>query len=326
MKPVIVSGLQPTGNLHLGNYLGAVKNIVDLQNSDKYEMYIFIADQHSLTGDMSAEERREKVVNIAAELFALGIDPDKSTLFIQSSVKGHSDLAWIFNTITPVAELERMTQYKDKSARQTKNINAGLLTYPALMAADILLYHANFVSVGEDQLQHIELTRDIGRFFNNRYGEYFAEPKALLQNVPRVKSLLEPTKKMSKSLGGNHVIELADEPEVIMKKIKKAVTATEGGDEAVGVENLLMLYKIFGDQHRYDQFVSDEKEGTIRYGDLKAELAEAIAAHFEEFRVKRAELLDHKEKLADLLDNGARKAQKKADETMEKVNEMVGLA
>ncbi|MFH0857810.1 MAG: tryptophan--tRNA ligase [Candidatus Magasanikbacteria bacterium] len=324
-KPVIVSGIQPTGNLHLGNYLGAIKNWVDLQNSGKYTMYIFIADLHALAGNMEAEERRAQVTRTVAELLAAGIDPRKTTLFVQSHVTGHTELGWIFNCITPVAELERMTQFKDKSLKQAKNINMGLLDYPVLQAADILLYHGNFVPVGEDQIQHVELTRDTARWFNNRFGEYFAEVKPLLTEVPKVKSLLDPEKKMSKSLGGGHVIELADEPEVIERKIKKAVTATEGGEKSSGVANLLLLLKQFGTKEQYTLFSQAEKDGSIRYGDLKKALIEVLSLHFADFRQKRKEYMDHREKIAEILDEGRRRAQEVADDTLAKVHEFVGL-
>ncbi|MBP7992562.1 MAG: tryptophan--tRNA ligase [Candidatus Magasanikbacteria bacterium] len=324
MKPVIVSGIQPTGNLHIGNYLGAVKNWVDLQNSGKYQCYFFIADYHSFTGEMSGAERQEKILNIAAELLAAGIDPKKSTLFVQSQVPGHTELAWIFNTVTPIAELYRMTQFKDKSERQDKNINTGLLTYPVLQAADIVLYRGTAVPVGQDQVQHVELTRDIARWFNNRYGNYFVEPKALLTEIPKVMSLLEPTKKMSKSHGLNSVIELADEPEVIANKLKKAVTATEGG-EAPGVQNLLVLLKHFGTQEDLQAFTKAAKDGTIRYGDLKTAVGMALAARFAEFRTKRADYLKHPAKVKKILAEGAERADKVAAKTMKEVREMVGL-
>ncbi len=324
MKPVIVSGIQPTGNLHIGNYLGAVKNWVDLQNSGKYQCYFMIVDYHSLTGDMTAVERQERILNVTAELLAAGIDPKKSTLFVQSAVTGHTELAWIFNTITPVAELYRMTQFKDKSERQEKNINTGLLTYPVLQAADILLYQGSFVPVGQDQIQHVELTRDIGRWFNNRYGNYFAEPKALLTEIPKVMSLLEPTKKMSKSHGLNSVIELADEPEMIVQKLKKAVTATEGGD-APGVQNLLLLLKNFGTKEEYAAFVKAAKDGSIRYGDLKTAVGNAVAVSFADFRKRRADLLKHPAKVKKALADGAKKAQKVATKTMKEVRKLTGL-
>lgn len=325
-KPVIISGIQPTGNMHIGNYLGAFKKLVELQESGKYEQYIFIADLHSLTGNsITADERRDRIVTTAAELLALGIDPKKTTLFIQSHVPEHAELAWIFNTITPVAELYRMTQFKDKSERQEKNINTGLLTYPILQAADILLYKATQVPVGQDQVQHLELTRDTARWFNNRYGDYFAEVKPLLSETPKIMSLLEPTKKMSKSLGAPHVIELADDPETITKKLKKAVTATEGGVAAPGVQNLLLLLKQFDSTDLYKTFAKAEKDGTIRYGDLKAALAEAISTYFADFRSKRTALLNSPGDLADRMKSGGEKARKIAQKTLSEVRTLVGL-
>lgn len=323
-KPVIVSGIQPTGNLHLGNYLGAVKNWVDLQNSGKYDCYFFIADYHSLTGSLTAAERHERTLTIASELLAAGIDPKKSTLFVQSQVPGHTELAWIFNTITPIAELHRMTQFKDKSAKQEKNINAGLLTYPALMAADILLYHATVIPVGVDQIQHVELTSDILHWFNNRFGNYFGEVKPLLTETPKVMSLLEPTKKMSKSHGVASVLELADVPEVLLAKLKKAVTATEGGD-APGVQNLLLLLQKFGSTEVHAQFVRAAKDGSIRFGDLKTAVGEAIGAHFATFRKRREEYVIHPAKVQKILAAGAKKATKVASKTTKEVRKLVGL-
>lgn len=324
-KPVIFSGIQPTGNLHVGNYLGAVKNWVELQNSGQYQCYFCIVDYHSMTGNMTAEERRERIILTAAELFAAGIDQEKSTLFVQSHVPECTELGWMFETLTPIVELERMTQFKDKSARQEKNINVGLFTYPVLQAADILLYKGDMVPVGQDQVQHLELTRVIARLFNKRYDEYFPEIKHLLTEVPKVMSLLEPEKKMSKSLGGAHVIELSETLPEIEKKLKRAVTATEGGGKAPGVENLLLLLKQFGIKKSYDQFAQAEKDGTILYGDLKTALAKAIADHFAGFRERRAELLAHPEKVTELLEIGRAKAARVAAKTMADVRHLVGI-
>lgn len=323
-KEIIVSGIQPTGNLHIGNYLGAVKNWVELQNSGKYEMYIFIADLHALTGKMTADELRAQINKTCAELLAAGIDPKKTTFFIQSHIPEHTELAWIFNCVTPINELERMTQYKDKVA-QFKQATAGLFTYPILQAADILLYHGNLVPVGQDQIQHVELTRDTGRWFNNKYGEFFPETKHLLTPTPKIMSLLEPNKKMSKSLGQDHVIELADEPETIENKIKKSVTATAGGEMAPGVANLLALLKEFGDKKTYDKFVQTEKDKTIRYGDLKKELSTAIAEKFAGFRTERAKLLKDTKKLEKIMSAGAAKAKKVAEKTMIEIRKITGL-
>lgn len=324
-KPICVSGIQPTGNLHIGNYLGAVKNFVEIQNSDKYELYLFIADLHSLTGNMKADERRAQILRTAAELVAAGVDPEKTTLFVQSHIAEHAELAWIFNCVTQVTDLEKMIQYKDKSSRQEGNINAGLLTYPILQAADILLYCGEFVPVGQDQIQHVELTRVVARAFNNRYGEYFPEAKSLLTLTPKVMSLLIPEKKMSKSLGAGHVIELADAPEIISAKVKKAVTATVGGGEAPGVINLLSMLKEFGAVQKYNEFVEAEKTGTIKYGELKTAVAETVAGYFTEFRRRRAELLEKHDELAEILLRGASKARPMAESTMNEVRQRVGL-
>lgn len=324
-KPIIVSGIQPTGDLHIGNYLGAVKNWVTLQNSDAYECFFFVADLHSLTNPMGAQERREKSLILAAELIAAGLDPKKSTIFIQSHVPAHTELAWIFNSVTPVAELERMTQFKDKSAQHTKHISAGLFTYPVLQAADILLYHATNVPVGEDQVQHVELTRDIARWFNKRFSDYFPETKAILTKTSRIKSLVDPVGKMSKSKGVHHTVDLADEPNIIEKKIKKAVTASEGGGENPGALNLLLLLKEFGDEATYKQFSAAEKDGSIRYGDLKAALSSSIAEHFAPFRARRAQLLEQHDELAQILAEGAERANAIAEKTIADVRKIVGI-
>lgn len=325
MKPVIFSGMQPTGTLHIGNYLGALKNWVELQNSEKYDMYFFIADLHSLTIQMDPRVRRDNIRLLAAEFLAAGLDPRKSTLFVQSHVPEHTELAWVFSSVTPVGELERMTQFKDKSAQHDKNVNAGLLTYPILQAADILLYHATAVPVGQDQVQHLELTHDTVRWFNNRYGEYFKDVKPLLTEVPKVMSLLEPTKKMSKSAGEAHYVGMADEPDIIDAKLKKSVTANVGGKGAPGVQNLLMLLKQFADNKTHEDFEEAEKNGTIRYGDLKKVLAQSIADHFADFRKRRAELLRNPDEIDALLAEGARKAKVVATKTMNEVKKIVGL-
>ncbi len=324
-KSVIFSGMQPTGPLHIGNYLGALKNWVSLQNSGKYDCYFCIVDYHTLSGDMTPEERRKNILLMASEFIAAGIDPKKSTIFVQSHIPEHTELAWVFNTVTPVAELERMTQFKDKSAKQSKNINAGLFDYPVLQAADILLYKGTHVPVGKDQVQHVELTRDIARWFNKRYKKYFPETKTLLTEVSKVMSLLDPEKKMSKSWGNNHVIDLADEPDVIVKKLKKAVTASEGGNSSAGVENLLRLLKHFAPAGKYDHFFVAEKDGSIRYGDLKKELASEIGMYFEDFRIRRAELMNGHDEVAVILADGAKRASEVAEETMRDVREIVGV-
>jgi len=324
-KKIVFSAIQPTGNLHIGNYLGAIRNWVELQKNEDYECIFCIADYHAMTGDKTAQDRRDQIILMAAELLALGIDPKKSTFFVQSHVPEHTELAWIFNTITPLAELERMTQFKDKSKKQAKNINTGLLTYPILQAADILMYKGNFVPVGQDQIQHVELTRDTARWFNNRYGEYFPETEALLTETPKIMSLLEPTRKMSKSYGLSHVLELADEPEVILAKLKKAVTASEPGEKSPGVENLLLLLKNFADETVYNNFVEAEKNGTIKYGELKETLAQAIGDYFADFRENRTQYLEDRSFLATVLSEGEIKASKIAKASMKEVRHLIGI-
>ena len=219
MKPVLVSGIQPSGRLHLGNYLGALKNFVDLQNSGKYECFFFIADLHSLTEEFNPKEKSKQILELTADFLAAGLDPKKSVIFQQSQVPAHSELAFILNTITPMGELERMTQYKDKSQRQPENINAGLFDYPVLMAADILLYDAKVVPTGDDQNQHLELTRTLARKFNSRFEKTLIEPKNLHTNTPRIMDLRVPGKKMSKS-DPSGCLFIDDSPEEIETKYK----------------------------------------------------------------------------------------------------------
>jgi tryptophanyl-tRNA synthetase len=324
-KPRILSGVQPSGKLHIGNYLGALKNFVALQNSGKYECLFFVADLHSITENYNPEKKQQEILDLALDFLAAGLDPKKSTLFVQSLIPEHLELAWIFDVITPVAELERMTQYKDKSAKQTKNINAGLLTYPVLQAADILIYKPQFVPVGHDQLQHLELSNEIARRFNNRFGTVFEPIKPLLTQTPRVMSLLDPAKKMSKSDGNG--IYLADEPEEILEKIKKAVTDTapDGKTKSPGVANLFGLLEQFGKEEDVKRFNIAHKTGTIRYSELKETLAQRIAEHFAAFREKRKHLSESPEKVIALLKSGGTKARKIASQTLTEVKEKIGL-
>ncbi len=325
-RAIIVSAVQPTGNLHIGNYLGALKQWQTMQAAGDKELIFFIADLHSLTGTLSAEQLRQQRLTCAAEILALGIDPSRVTFFAQSDVVGHAELAWIFSCVTPITELSRMTQFKDKSQKQEKNITAGLLTYPILQAADILLYHGSLVPVGIDQVQHVEITRDIGRWFNNRYGDYFPDVQHQLTDVPKVMGLLEPTKKMSKSDGESNVLFLADEPDALLAKLKRAVTATAPGVAmAPGVANLIALLGWFGAPEAAADFTAQEQAGTIRYADLKTKVAEVIGAHFADFRNRRRELLAEPEKIHAALAVGAHKAQAIADRTIAEVRKKVGL-
>lgn len=319
-KQIILSGIQPTGKLHLGNYLGAVKNFVELQNH--HHCYFMVADLHSLTANYDPATKQAQILETAKEYLAAGLDPKKCHIFIQSYVPQHTELAWVFNTLTPMAFLERMTQFKDKAAAQKTNINTGLFTYPTLMAADILIYKATAVPVGIDQEQHLELTRQIAKFFNNKFSQTFPEPKSLKTEIPKVMSLLEPNKKMAKSLGDNHCIYLDDEPETIAKKLSKAVTDT-GDGKSNGAHNLLDLLKTFSAPEVYAKFVNEQKSGAIRYSELKAQLATDIAAHFSGFRETKKKLKDGAVKK--ILDKGAKAANKVASATMKEVRVKIGI-
>ena len=310
-KQTIFSGIQPTGRLHLGNYLGSLRHFVELQT--KHDCYFMIADYHSITEDYDPRRKRAQTLELAAEFLAAGLDPKKCTIFVQSDVPEHLELAWIFNAITPISLLERMTQYKDKAARQTKNINVGLFDYPVLQAADILLYHATAVPVGADQDQHLELTREIVRLFNNRFGATFTEPKTLHTNVPKVMSLLAPDKKMSKSLGDAHCIHLDDEPDVVAAKISKAVTDT-GGGTSLGAKNLLTMSEAFSSKKTYESFLADSAEGTLQYAKLKQTLAKDIAGYFADFRAEKKKL--GAKRVEAILAAGKKRAAKTALKTM----------
>jgi len=323
-KPIIVSGIQPSGELHIGNYLGSLKNFIELQNSGKYDCYFFVADLHAMTENYKQEELKMRTRGLVMDYLAAGLDPDRSTIFIQSEVPGHTELAWIFNTLTPMAELERMTQYKDKALRQKKNINIGLFDYPVLQAADILIYRADFVPVGQDQVQHVELTRNVARWFNKKYGEYFKEPKALLTSVPKVMSLLEPEKKMSKSLGPNHYIGINDEPEVIGKKLKKAVS-DEGSGKSAGGINLLLLLENFAHPEAVEYFFRQKEEKKIKFGELKDQLADSLAVYFEPFREKRKALAEDKKYVDRVIKEGTIKASAVSSKTLIEVKKIVGL-
>ncbi|TSC65742.1 MAG: tryptophanyl-tRNA synthetase [Candidatus Doudnabacteria bacterium Gr01-1014_77] len=321
-KQILVSGLRATSEPHIGNYLGAIRQFIEKQ--DDYDCYFFIADLHTMTTPFEPKELRKSSLAVLADYIALGLDPKKSTIFLQSQVPQHTELAWIFNCITPVSELQRMTQFKDKASEtNAKSINAGLLNYPVLMAADVLLYKGEVVPVGDDQVQHLELSRIISRKFNNAFGKVFPEPKPLLNKTARVMSLTEPTKKMSKT-GGAGIL-LNDSPEEIKKKLRKAVTATDAKGKSAGVDNLMGLLKEFGTEGQYEFFQSQLKDNTIQFSHLKDALAEVIANHFAKFREKRAKLLADPEYLAEVLADGARKAQSIANKTISEVKEKVGL-
>ncbi len=284
-----------------------------------------VADLHSLTEKFDPKTKPQEILDTIIDFLAVGLDPQKSTLFVQSQVHEHAELAWIFDCLTSVGELERMTQYKDFVARG-HGANAGLFTYPVLQAVDILIYKPAAVPVGEDQLQHLELTNNLARKFNSRFGQTFTPVKPLLTQTPRVMSLLEPSKKMSKSLGENHVINLSDEAETIEKKLARAVTDT--GKEkkmTAGVQNLFTLLQIFGEPEQYQFYLEAHKAGAIRYADLKIQLAKVIAHHFSTYRKRRKELEKNPEYVREVITTGAQKAKAIASQTLKEVKEKVGL-
>ena len=323
-QETIVSGIKPTNGLHIGNYLGALKQFVDIQNSGSHQYFFFLADLHALTVPFDPQELRSNSLDLVATYIAAGIDPDKSTIFLQSQVLEHATLGWIFNCLTPLGELERMTQYKDKASKEKKtSVSAGLLNYPTLMAADILLYKPTLVPVGDDQTQHLELTRLLARKFNNHFGATFPEPKNHLLKPLRIMSLKDPSKKMSKT--HDEPLYLDDLPAELEKKIKKAVTATSGNGESLGAENLLYLLSQFGTQEHIAQFASAKKDGSIKYSEIKTVLAESIANHFADFREKKKELLARPDRLAQILGDGAHKAREVASATLTEVKQKIGL-
>ena len=322
----VLSGIQPTGQLHIGNYLGAIQQWVDLQT--KHDCFFAVVDLHALTVQQDPKEFGRATMEKVIELISAGLDPEKCTIFLQSHVKEHAELAWIFNTITPVSELERMTQYKDKSKKNKENINAGLLTYPILQAADILLYQAQGVPIGKDQIQHLELTRTIARKFNNLYGNTFVEPEALvLPEGAKIMSLVEPKKKMSKSDGAASYVSLFEEPESIRKKFMRATT--DAGKEITynpakkpGVSNLLVMYSLFAEQSIKDTEKQFQGKG---YAALKKEEAELLIDKLEPFRKKKKELQSRDLYLKEVLKRGAEKAHSVASQTMEAVRSKLGL-
>ncbi|MFA4818345.1 MAG: tryptophan--tRNA ligase [Patescibacteria group bacterium] len=324
---VIFSGIKPSGEIHLGNYLGALQNWAYLQNDNR--CFFAVVDYHAITAPYNAKDLPKLVKDAVLDILSTGLDPEKSVIFIQSHVPEHTELAWLLNTITPVGELERMTQYKDKSRQHATAVNAGLLNYPVLMAADILLYQAELIPVGEDQEQHIELTRFIVHKFNNLFGDYFKEPKAYLGSVPRVMDLLEPDKKMSKSLGPNHCITLDDKPETIRQKITKAVTDEGGADgrQVSGGRNLLDMFKILSTDKPLKQQLDDAyKAGELKYSEFKPILSETIIKVLQPIQERRAELAAKPQEVNKIMSAGRDQARLIAQKTLQDVKERMGLA
>ncbi len=356
-KPILISGIQPSGRLHLGNYLGALKNFVDLQKSGKYQCYFFLADLHSLTEyPADAKTEAKQILELAADYLAVGLDPKKSVIFQQSQIPAHSELAWILNTITPMGELRRMTQFKEKAGPffsrtrplvelfnpedqakaaeeavegydNLEKANAGLFAYPVLMAADIILYDAKFVPVGEDQVQHLELTRTLARKFNKKFGKTFVEPQPLLTETSRVMSLKNPEKKMSKSQPDSCLF-LDDSPEEVKAKVMRATT--DSGSEIKhdphhkkGVSNMLGIYSALSGQSIP---TLEKKFADKTYSEFKSSLAALIADHFADYRKSKKQLLAKPATLKQVLAMGSAVAAKTANRKIAEVKKRVGLA
>lgn len=324
----VFSGIQPTGVVHLGNYVGAIRQWAQLQR--EHESYFCIVDLHAITIPYDPATFPQQVLEAAAVNIAAGIDPQQSVLFIQSHVIEHTELMWLLNVLTPVGQLERMTQYKEKSRHARVGIMAGLLNYPVLQAADVLLYKASLVPVGEDQVQHVELMRDIAERFNKQFGETFPLPGVRLTKGARILALNDPSAKMSKSVPGSYIA-LVDDPDTIRKKVRAAVTdpgpPTKGSklDEATpGVSNLFTLLEVFAPS-RSPEFVGAYQEGTIRYSDLKQVLAEAIVQTFAPMRDKYASLMRRPDDIRDILAQGAARARPIAQATIAEVRIRMGL-
>jgi len=328
-KPIVFSGAQPSGELTIGNYMGALRQWVQMQ--DDFHCIYCIVDLHAITVRQDADALRKATLDTLALYLACGIDPEKSTIFVQSHVPEHTQLSWILNCYAYFGELSRMTQFKDKSSRYAENINAGLFSYPVLMAADILLYQTNQVPVGEDQKQHLELSRDIASRFNALYGDVFKVPEPFIpKSGARVMSLLEPGKKMSKSdENRNNVIGLLEEPKSVIKKIKRAMTDSEEPPvirydvkEKAGVSNLLDI--LSGVTGKSIPDLEQHFEGKM-YGHLKGEVADAVSTMLETLQARYHEFRNDEALLEKVMRDGAAKARAQASETLKKVYQAVGF-
>lgn len=330
-KKRVLSCIQPTGDTHLGNYFGAIKNWVEIQ--DKYECIYGVVDLHAMTMPYNPKTLKENTLQMVIELLACGIDPKKSTLFIQSLVPQHSELSWIFNCVTSYGELSRMTQFKDKSSQIAEGekgnfISAGLFTYPILQAADILIYRADYVPVGKDQEQHLELSRNIAVRFNHQFKKYFPEPKPLFTDIPKLMSLADPTKKMSKSLGSKHYIGLFEAENTLRKKVRSAVTDAGGvseGEMSAGVKNLFTLLKACNKMEDHDSLVKDHQNGTLKYSLLKGAVSDALVELTSGFIAKKTELESDKAQVEVLIQEMSARAREMASQTISRVRDLTGL-
>ena len=326
----VLSCIQPTGDMHFGNYFGAVKNWVDLQQ--KYDCIYGVVDYHAMTMPYNPKKLRENTWEILFNLMATGIDSNH--LFIQSLVPEHTELNWIFNCFCSYGQLTRMTQFKDKSSQSESSaggfISAGLLSYPILQAADILIYRADYVPVGKDQEQHLELSRNIAQRFNNQVGkEYFVLPESLYSETPKINSTADPTRKMSKSAGEKHYISVFGEEARIRKQIRSAVTDTGDtpeGEMSVGVQNLFELLKACEKTAESAQLKADYDAGTLKYSELKDVVADALVELNRRFVNKKQELLANKKEVKNQIKASSAEVRKKAQETIREVKELTGLS
>lgn len=329
MKKVF-SGIQPTGDLHIGNYFGAIRNWVELQ--EQYDCLFCVVDYHSMTMPYQPDKLRENTWKMVFYLLACGIKPE--CLFAQSLVPEHTELSWILSCVTSYGELQRMTQFKDKTDQLKEGdkeafISLGLFGYPVLQAADILVYRAEYVPVGKDQEQHLELSRNIAQRFNNQFGkEFFPLPKPLFTEIPKVLSLADPSRKMSKSLGEKHYVNLFGEEDRIRKQVKSAVTdvaGTASTEMSPGVQNLFEILKACGNHAAYDSLMADYHAGALRYSDLKAVVADALCNLISPFRERLAELNADKRRVKDQIRDNSVLVRQRAQETIREVRALTGL-
>ena len=324
-KKTVFSGIQPSGNLTIGNYLGALRNFSEF--TDKYNCLYCVVDQHAITVRQQPAELRRRTYEVLALYIACGLDPEQSILYVQSHVPQHAQLAWVLDCYTMFGELSRMTQFKDKSAKNENNINAGLFTYPVLMAADILLYQTDLVPIGEDQKQHLELTRDIAERFNAVYSDTFVIPEPYMKPGAKIYSLAEPTKKMSKSdPNENAVVRILDPKDVIIKKFRRAVTDSETevrrAENKEGISNLMTIYSCM--TGKSDEEIEAEFKG-VGYGEFKTAVGEACAHELEPIQKRYAEILADKAYLESVMKTNAEKAAYLARKTLSKVYRKVGF-
>lgn len=329
-KQSVLSCIQPTGYIHLGNYFGAVKNWVDLQ--EKYDCFYGVVDYHAMTMPYVPAKLRQNTWELIFKLIAVGVEPEN--LFVQSLVPEHTELGWILNCFCSYGNLTRMTQFKDKSSQLNEKSNdayvsVGLFDYPVLQSSDILIYKADFVPVGKDQDQHLELTRDIANRFNNMVGkEYFALPQTLHTETPKILSTADPSRKMSKSAGEKHYISLFEDDARIRKQIKSAVTDTgdtPDGEMSPGVENLFTLLKASGNEAGYEHLMDTYYDGHLKYSDLKESVAESLIEMLEPFKAKYAEISADKKEVKNQIKQSSYEIRKVAQQTLKEVKELTGL-